>query len=74
MISRDREREIVAIAEALGGTAEREPDDLMYWPMEELELFDSIVMNCAQCGWWVSSDQIIEEDICEDCVRENGED
>lgn len=38
-------------------------------PQQCAEL-DSNVLCCAACGWWVPSDEIVENDICDECHNE----
>jgi hypothetical protein len=42
--------------------------------LEFLEFLDSHIMNCSQCGWWDTLDNIDfvdSEVICLDCLEEN---
>lgn len=36
-------------------------------PTELLDLLDQEVMQCVCCGWWEDSENINDDQVCEEC-------
>jgi len=82
----EHKAKVLKFAESLIGTAESTsstslieaaglpPDwDLFQEPMETLQAFDDITLQCNGCGWWFDSHEInteSEDSFCDDCSED----
>ena len=41
--------------------------------IEQLDELDEITMCCDLCGWWVDTDEMMDDQTCGECIEEQNE-
>lgn len=62
------------VADQIVGTCQDFSDatdglDITDMSQEWLEEFDSLVMRCERCAWWVESDDVDDDQNCSECAN-----
>jgi hypothetical protein len=77
-MSKYTDEQIIEFAEGLmgqGGMLDKEEMNMFNNMTEDQsEIFDNIVFDCEQCGWWTAADELNQTEngqICQECLEEN---